>query len=51
MWFIKVDDDNLEVLEEIQIDPEKFIGKEIELCGFICKENYLKNTHIFLKLY
>ena len=46
--FIKIDDDNLEVLEEIQIDPEKFIGKEIELCGFICKENYLKNTQFVI---
>ena len=46
--FIKIDDDNLDVLEEIQIDPEKFIGKEIELCGFICKENYLKNTQFVI---
>ena len=46
--FIKIDDDNLELLEEIQIDPEKFIGKEIELCGFICKENYLKNTQFVI---
>ena len=46
--FIKIDDDNLDVLEEIQIDPERFIGKEIELCGFICKENYLKNTQFVI---
>lgn len=46
--FIKIDDDNLDVLEEIQIDPERFIGKEIELCGFICKESYLKNTQFVI---
>ena len=46
--FIKIDDDNLNVLEEIQRDPERFIGKEIELCGFVCKESYLKNTQFVI---
>ena len=42
--FIKIDNDNLYVLEEIQEHPDKFIGKNLEFCGFVCKESYLKNT-------
>lgn len=46
--FIKIDENNLEILEDIQINPEKFIGKEIEIKGFVCKESYLKNTQFVI---
>ncbi|WP_294406182.1 TIGR03943 family putative permease subunit [uncultured Clostridium sp.] len=46
--FIKIDDDNLSVLEDIQDNPKEFIGKEIELYGFVCKESYLKNTQFVI---
>lgn len=46
--FIKVNDDNVNVLEDIQDNPEQFIGKEIEIYGFACKEGYLKNNQIVI---
>lgn len=46
--FIKINDDNLDVLEDIQDNPGKFIGKEIEVYGFVCKESYLKNTQFVI---
>ena len=46
--FIKIDNDNLYVLEEIQMHPEKFIGKKIQIRGFVCKESYLKNTQFVI---
>lgn len=46
--FIKIDDNNLDILEDIRINPEKFIGKEIEINGFVCKESYLKNTQFII---
>ena len=45
---IKIDNDNLYLLEEIQLNPERFIGKKIEVDGFICKESYLKNNQFVL---
>lgn len=41
---IIIDDNNLLVLEDIRLNPDRYIGKNIEMCGFICKEAYLKNT-------
>ncbi|WP_294155809.1 TIGR03943 family protein [uncultured Clostridium sp.] len=46
--FIKINDDNINALEDIQDNPEGFIGKEIELYGFVCKESYLKNTQFLI---
>ncbi|MGN0145212.1 MAG: TIGR03943 family putative permease subunit [Clostridium sp.] len=46
--FIKIDNDNLNVLEEIQEDPDAFIGKELEMKGFVCRESYLKNTQFVI---
>lgn len=45
---IKIDDNNINILEDIQSNPDKFIGKEIEMCGFVCKESYLKNTQFVI---
>lgn len=45
---IKIDDNNLNILEDIQSNPDKFIGKEIEMHGFVCKESYLKNTQFVI---
>ncbi|MDB2150351.1 TIGR03943 family putative permease subunit [Clostridium butyricum] len=46
--FIKIDDNNLNILEDIQASPEEFMGKEIEMYGFVCKESYLKNTQFVI---
>lgn len=41
---VSITSDNLEVLEEIQKEPEKFTGREITLEGFVCKEKYFGET-------
>ena len=41
---IVIDDNNINILEEIQKFPEDFVGKHIEVRGFVCRESYLKNN-------
>lgn len=45
---IKVDKDNPMLLEDIRENPEKYIGKELEIHGFVCKENYLNKNQFIL---
>ncbi len=45
---IKVDKNNPMLLEDIRENPEKYIGKELEIHGFICKENYLNKNQFIL---
>lgn len=48
---LKIDDNNPMILDEIRINPEKYIGRNIEIHGFVCKEKYLnKNQFIIGKL-
>ncbi|WP_294376179.1 TIGR03943 family putative permease subunit [uncultured Clostridium sp.] len=45
---IVIDDNNLKILEEIQKFPEDFVGKHIEMSGFVCRESYLKNNQFIV---
>lgn len=46
-----VNEKNPMILDDIRINPEKYIGKELEIHGFVCKENYLnKNQFIIGRL-
>lgn len=36
-----VDDSNPMVLDDIRLNPKKYIGRKLEVHGFICKESYL----------
>lgn len=45
---IIVNENNPMILEDIRINPEKYIGKEIEVHGFVCKEDYLKENQFII---
>ncbi len=46
-----VNEKNPMMLDDMRINPEKYIGKELEIHGFVCKENYLnKNQFIIGRL-
>lgn len=45
---IKVDDDNPMLLEDIRENPEKYVGKRLEIHGFVCKENYLNEKQFII---
>jgi uncharacterized repeat protein (TIGR03943 family) len=45
---IKVDGNNPMLLEDIRLNPEKYIGKELEIHGFVCKENYLNKNQFII---
>jgi|GEM_PF-1445388 len=48
---IIIDYNNPMTIEEIRINPEKYVGRELEIHGFICKETYLnKNQFIIGKI-
>ncbi|RII34531.1 DUF1980 domain-containing protein [Clostridium chromiireducens] len=48
---IIIDDNNPMTIEDIRIKPEKYIGRKLEIHGFICKETYLnKNQFIIGKI-
>lgn len=36
-----INENNPMVLDDIRINPEKYIGRKLEIHGFVCKENYL----------
>ena len=49
---IKIDEKNALTLEEIRLNPKEFIGRQIEIHGFVCKENYLnKNQFIIGRIF
>ncbi|AWK51882.1 TIGR03943 family protein [Clostridium beijerinckii] len=44
---LTVNEDNPMLLEDIRVNPEKYIGRNIEIHGFVCRESYLnKNQFI-----
>ncbi|EKQ57079.1 MULTISPECIES: TIGR03943 family protein [unclassified Clostridium] len=45
---IIVDENNPMTLEYIRINPEKYVGKKLEIHGFICKENYLNKNQFII---
>jgi len=36
------------VLEDIRLSPEKYIGRHLELDGFVCKESYLNKNQFII---
>lgn len=43
-----VNEDNPMVLEDIRINPEKYIGRNLEIHGFVCKESYLNKNQFII---
>lgn len=44
---LTVNEDNPMLLEDIRVNPEKYMGRNIEIHGFVCRESYLnKNQFI-----
>ena len=43
-----VNEYNSMVLEDIRINPEKYIGRKLEVDGFVCKESYLKENQFII---
>lgn len=42
-----INENNPMILDDIRINPDKYIGRKLEIHGFVCKENYL-NTNQFI---
>ena len=40
--------ENAVILEEISMNPKKYLGYKIITDGFVCKENYLSNNQFIL---
>lgn len=45
---IKVNEKNPMILEDIKINPKKYIGKKLEIHGFVCKESYLNSNQFII---
>ncbi|MDR3594108.1 DUF1980 domain-containing protein [Clostridium sp.] len=45
---IVVNESNPMILEDIRLNPEKYIGRELEVKGFVCKEDYLNNNQFII---
>lgn len=45
---IIVDEKNPMILEDIRLNPDNYIGKQIEVHGFVCKENYLNKNQFII---
>jgi putative membrane protein len=45
---LKVDEHNPMVLEDIRLNPEKYIGRKLEIDGFVCKESYLNKNQFII---
>lgn len=43
-----VNEYNPMVLEDVRINPEKYIGRKLEISGFVCKESYLKENQFII---
>lgn len=45
---IIVNEDNPMVLEDIRLNSDKYMGKQIEIYGFVCKESYLNKNQFII---
>ena len=45
---IIIDENNPMLLDDIRMNPEKYIDVKLEIHGFICKENYLEKNQFIL---
>lgn len=43
-----INETNPIVLDDIRINPEKYIGRKLEIHGFVCKENYLNKNQFII---
>lgn len=43
-----VNESNPMVLDDVRIHPEKYIGRKLEVSGFICKESYLNEKQFII---
>ena len=43
-----VNENNPMVLEDIRVNPKKYIGRKLEIHGFMCKENYLNKNQFII---
>ena len=45
---LKINELNPMVLEDIRLNPEKYIGRKLEVDGFVCKESYLNKNQFII---
>lgn len=45
---IIINDNNSMILEDIRLSPSKYISRELELQGFVCKEDYLNKNQFII---
>lgn len=45
---IVVNEENSMILEDIKLHSEKYMGKQIEVWGFVCKESYLNKNQFII---
>lgn len=45
---LRINDNNLMIMDDIRINPEKYIGRKVEVHGFVCKENYLNKNQFII---
>jgi len=45
---LKINENNPMVLEDIRVNPEKYIGRKLEVDGFVCKESYLNKNQFII---
>lgn len=43
-----INEANPMVLEDIRVSPEKYIGRNLEIDGFVCKESYLNENQFII---
>lgn len=43
-----INDNNPMIMDDIRISPEKYIGRKLEIHGFVCKENYLNENQFII---
>lgn len=43
-----VNEHNPMVLEDVRINPQKYIGRKLKISGFVCKESYLKENQFII---
>jgi len=45
---LKINEHNPMVLEDIRLNSEKYIGRKLEVTGFVCKESYLNKNQFII---
>jgi len=45
---LMINEVNPMVLEDIRVSPEKYIGRNLEIDGFVCKESYLNKNQFII---